>query len=79
MSEYEETQNPHTPGSTEFMDWYAKQHPQENLDCPQNHRYSTDRGCLHCGYGIWTSQIKCPHCGMANYCAECEPNGDDFF
>jgi ribosomal protein S27AE len=28
--------------------------------------------CGECGYGIWTDDIKCCHCGADNYCAECE-------
>lgn len=71
-----ETDNPHKPGSPEFMSWYAKQHPDENLRCPENHRFATGRACDECGYAIWTDDIKCAHCGAENVCVECY--GDDW-
>lgn len=63
----------HQIGSTEWMGHYAREHPNENLNCPLNHRYATDRACSECGYGIWSTDIKCCHCGAENYCGVCNP------
>jgi hypothetical protein len=59
-------------GSSVWMEHYKRENPEDNYSCLNHHRYSTDRACEECGYGIWTDDIKCCHCGADNYCAECE-------
>lgn len=55
------------------LEQYRNKNPAQAFECMKNHRYSTDRACEECGYGIWTDCIKCPHCGADNECAECNP------